>query len=65
MCDDIAINPPEVSVGYIFGSDNYPEYSGSAFNDVFAFFLNGENIELLPDGVTEVSINTVNAQSNS
>ena len=32
----------------------------SAFNDAFAFFLNGENIALLPDGETEVTINNVN-----
>ena len=32
----------------------------TAFNDAFAFFLNGENIALLPDGETQVTINNVN-----
>lgn len=32
----------------------------AAFNDAFAFFLNGENIALLPDGETQVTINNVN-----
>jgi hypothetical protein len=63
----------EVSFDYIFGSDEYPEYVHSSFNDVFAFFLNGKNIALLPNNGddngssnnTAVSINTVNAQVNS
>ena len=45
---------------YVFGSDEYNEYSNTQFNDVFGFFLDGINIALLPDGVTPVSINTVN-----
>jgi hypothetical protein len=61
----------EVSFDYIFGSDEYPEYVNSPFNDVFAFYLNGKNIALLPNNNgsssnnTAVSINTVNAQVNS
>jgi hypothetical protein len=47
-----------VSFQYVFGSEEYTEYIGE-FNDVFAFFLNGKNIALLPNGDT-VSINNVN-----
>ncbi|KAL7552796.1 hypothetical protein ACHAWF_016052, partial [Thalassiosira exigua] len=54
------LNDPRVSFDYVFGSEEYYEYVNSDFNDAFAFFLNGENIALLPDGITEVTINTVN-----
>ena len=54
----------EVSFDYVFGSEEYDEYVGSAFNDAFAFFMNGENIAKLPDGETIVSINTVNYGTN-
>lgn len=48
------------SFEYVFASDEYNEFTNSAFNDVFGFFLNGANIALLDDGVTPVSVNTVN-----
>lgn len=50
---------------YVFTSEEYNEYVFSEFNDVFAFFVNGVNYALLPDGVTEVSINTINNGFNS
>ena len=58
------MNTPQVTFQYLFGPDEYYEYVDSAFNDAFAFFLNGENIALLPDG-TDVAINSVNPNKNS
>jgi hypothetical protein len=55
----------ELSFNYVFASDEYNEFVGSGFNDVFAFFLNGTNVALLPGTTTAVSINTVNMMSNS
>jgi hypothetical protein len=49
-----------ISFEYVFTSEEYNEYVDSAFNDVFAFFVNGQNIALLPDGSTPVAINNVN-----
>lgn len=53
-----------ISFQYVFSSDEYNEFVGS-FNDVFAFFLNGQNIALIPGTTTPVSINDVNLTSNS
>ena len=35
------------------------------FNDIFAFFLNGSNIALIPGSQVQIRINSVNASSNS
>lgn len=60
---------------YVFASDEYPEYAGSSYNDVFAFFItsleadglaySNKNIALIPSTTTPVSINTVNHYTNS
>lgn len=62
-----------VSFNYIFGSEEYPEYVCSSFNDVFGFFLYGpdpfgapgvnvtKNMAIIPgSGGLPVSINTLN-----
>ena len=49
-----------VSFRYVFGSDEYPEYANSVFNDTFGFFVNGQNCALVPGGNLPVSINTIN-----
>jgi hypothetical protein len=45
---------------FAFGSEEYNEYANTAYNDVFAFFLDGVNIALIPGTSTPVSINNVN-----
>ncbi len=50
---------------YVFGSDEYNDFVNAGFNDVFAFFLNGQNVALIPGTNTPVSINTVNQMTNS
>ena len=49
-----------IYIQYVFGSEEYNEYVGSKYNDVFGFFLNGENIALLSGTNTPVAINNVN-----
>ncbi len=53
------------SFKYVFGSDEYDEYVGTAFNDVFGFFVNGTNVALIPGTTTPVSINNLNASNYS
>ncbi|MBE0536993.1 MAG: choice-of-anchor L domain-containing protein [Phycisphaerae bacterium] len=45
---------------YVFASEEYNEFANSPFNDVFAFFLDGVNIALIPGTRTPVEINTIN-----
>lgn len=46
---------------FAFGSEEYNEFVGTGFNDVFAFFLDGTNIALIPgSGGTPVAINNLN-----
>jgi Ig-like domain-containing protein len=53
------------SIRYIFASEEYKEYVGSQFNDVFAFFVDGQNIALVPGTVQPVTINTINQTANT
>ena len=52
-----------ISFQYVFTSEEYDEYVNSGFNDVFAFFLNGQNIALIPSTTTPVTINNVNCNN--
>ena len=58
-----------IQFNYQFGSDEYPEYVDSPYNDVFAFIISddstSENIALIPGTQVPVSINTVNFKTNS
>jgi uncharacterized repeat protein (TIGR01451 family) len=54
-----------LSFRYVFASEEYNEFVAASFNDVFAFFLNGTNIALIPGTGSPVSIKTVNTTTNS
>lgn len=45
---------------YVFASEEYNEFVNTSYNDVFGFFVDGENIALIPGTDEAVSINNVN-----
>lgn len=57
---DFVPTADQIFIDYVFGSDEYNEYVNSTFNDVFAFFINGVNIALIPSTTIPVAINNVN-----
>ncbi len=57
---DFVPNSSTLSFQYIFASEEYNYYVNSTYNDVFGFFVNGQNIALIPGTSTPVSINNVN-----
>lgn len=50
----------QIQFSYVFASEEYNEFVGSQFNDVFAFFVGGTNYAVLPGTHTPVAINNVN-----
>jgi hypothetical protein len=63
--DFVSSTSNSFTLQYIFGSEEYPEYVGTAFNDALGFFLNGINIAVVPGSSTPISINSINASTNS
>ncbi|HDH05217.1 MAG TPA: PEP-CTERM sorting domain-containing protein [Nitrospirae bacterium] len=57
---DFTTTTGDLFFNYVFGSEEYNEYTNTQFNDVFAFFLDGINIALIPGTTTPVSVNNVN-----
>ena len=58
-----------IEFDYVFGSEEYPEFVNSGFNDAFAFFISGPgiagqvNIARVPGTALPVTIDNVNAGS--
>jgi gliding motility-associated-like protein len=73
---DVFVATNQLRFEYVFGSDEYPEFVNTTFNDIFALLVSGPgivgeptlnnqlNVATLPVSNTEVSINTVNNLSN-
>ena len=63
---DFEVQSDEIEFNFIFLSEEYNEFVGSPFNDVFAFYISGpgidgeENLAVVPGTTTPISINTIN-----
>ena len=62
---DVVTSGETFNISYVFASEEYKEYVDSQFNDVFAFFVDGKNIALVPGSSEPVSINTINHKKNT
>jgi gliding motility-associated-like protein len=71
---DVVPSCSTLRIRFVFGSEEYPEFVSSGYNDAFGFFVSGQNpvggtynntnIATLPNG-TIVSIDNVNATTNN
>lgn len=73
---EATVNTNELNFQFLFGSEEYPEFENSDFNDIFALFIEGPGIEgtpglgnkknlaLIPETNTPIEINSVNSTSN-
>lgn len=59
-----------IRFNYVFGSEEYPEFDCTGFNDVFGFFISGpgfspgiNNIATIPGTSIPVAINSINGNS--
>ncbi len=50
---------------FVFASEEYIDFVGSAFNDVFGFFVDGVNIALVPGTADPITVNTINPTANA
>lgn len=62
---DFVTVSPDFAIRYVFASEEYQEFVGSPFNDVFTFSIDGENIALIPRTGEAVSVNTLNHELNA
>jgi gliding motility-associated-like protein len=74
---DIVPQCNNLQIRFVFGSEEYPEFVNSGFNDAFGFFITGAgpacqpnfynntNVATLPNNTTIVSIDNVNNISNN
>lgn len=63
---DVVPTADTLCFNYVFGSEEYDEFVGSNYNDVFAFFISGKgiknvkNLAVVPGTKTPVSVNSIN-----
>ncbi len=68
---DFVSSSDTVKFNYVFASEEYPEFVGQGYNDVFVFYVQGpgitgkKNIALIPNTSIPVTIDNVNGGKNA
>lgn len=63
---DVVTLTGDLVINYVFASEEYKEYVNSSFNDVFGFFVDGQNIAFVQGDPNQVvSINSINHLQNT
>ena len=57
---DFTVASGDLFFNFVFASEEYNEFANSPFNDVFAFYVDDQNIAFLPNTTIPISINTIN-----
>lgn len=50
---------------FVFASEEYVNFIGSQYNDVFGFFVDGVNVALVPGTSDAITVNTINNSVNA
>jgi len=66
---DFVTSSEFLSFNFVFGSEEYLEYVGSKYNDVFGFFISGPgldnvNLAVLPGTEVPITVNNINHKKN-
>lgn len=73
---DVFVKTDQLTFEYVFGSEEYSEFVGTNFNDIFAFLVSGpgiqgdpalngqQNIAVLPGTAAPAQINSINYLTN-
>lgn len=62
----VGSNSFRLDLPYVFGSDEYNEFTNTAFSDVFGLFIDGQNIAVAGDAPgTVVSVRTLNGSQTA
>lgn len=62
---DFTTDSGSLFFNFLFASEEYSASVGTEFNDILGIFVDGTNIALVPGTTSPISINTVNAVTNS
>jgi len=57
---DFTTDTGELYITFLFASEEYNEEVNKSFNDIFAIFIDGTNVALIPGTTTPVTINNIN-----
>lgn len=69
--DFTSVSDTIIASKIVFSSEEYPEFVGTSFNDVFGFYISGpgitgvKNLAVIPNTTDAISVNTVNPNLNT